>query len=544
MEDFGGCELGLDVAGADVDILDFVFEGVAVLEAGEANLDAADGGLVVPEFADDAEDVRVNVVGGAGVEDDVVVLLEACEGIGELGSVEEAELVGELQASHCAADVVFADDVEAALEVAVEDKKKADTEADENADQEVGQNDGEEGDDEGEKLVAALGGHLLEEFGAGEFPAGDDEDGGKRGKGDFVEPVGQEKHANDEEGAVGDGGDFGNTADRDVDGAADDDGGDGHAADGPGDGVADTLGKEFTIFWGEAAIGVEFVGGLDVQEGFERGNDGEGESAEVNVWVAPLGEVREAEDFGPTCIATKDRNLDEVRAGDGPVGTDGDEKFIEQDADENSGKRGREKAFLERGFVPENEKKKAGEADECRAREEAFQGDDDFGESVFAIWLSEGHVAFVVGVMAEKVGNLLHDEDDADGGEEAFDDVVGEVVGKQTGSEGAEDDLEEATDHHGEEEGLERAEALGLGEDDGGEAGGRAGDADLSAADGANNESANDACHDACDDGNARGVGDAEAEGDSDEEDDETCHEVFLEIVGWETVRHKDFVKC
>ncbi len=329
MEDFGGCELGLDVAGADVDILDFVFEGVAVLEAGEANLDAADGGLVVPEFADDAEDVRVNEVGGAGVEDDMVALFEAGEGIGELGSVEEAELVGELQACHCAADVVFADDVEAALEVAVEDEEEADTEADEDADEEVGKNDGEEGDDEGEKLVAAFGGHFFEEFGAGEFPAGDDEDGGECGKGNFVEPVGQEKHADDEEGAVGDGGDFGDTAGRDVDGAADDDGGDGHAADGPGDGVADALGKEFTIFWGEAAVGVEFVGGFDVQERFERGNDGEGEGAEVDVWVAPLGEVGEAEDFGPACIATEDRDLDEMRAGDSPAGSDGDEKFIE-----------------------------------------------------------------------------------------------------------------------------------------------------------------------------------------------------------------------
>ena len=145
--------------------------------------------------------------------------------------------------------------------------------------------------------------------------------------------------------------------------------------------------------------------------------------------------------------------------------------------------------------------------------------------------------------MAEQVGDLLHDENDADGGEEAFDDIAGEVVGKESGAEGAEDDLEETADHQGEEEGLERAEALGLGEDDGGEASGGSGDADLGAAEGADNESADDACEDAGDDGDAGGVGDAEAEGDSDEEDNQTCNEVLLEIVGGKTVRHKVLAK-
>jgi hypothetical protein len=141
------------------------------------------------------------------------------------------------------------------------------------------------------------------------------------------------------------------------------------------------------------------------------------------------------------------------------------------------------------------------------------------------------------------VGYLLHDEDDPDGGEEAFDDIAGEVVGKEARAEGAEYNLEEAADHQGEEEGLERAEAFGLGEDDGGEAGGGSGDADLGTAEGADNETADDAGEDAGDDGDAGGVGDAEAEGDSDEEDNQTCHEVLLEIVGRETVRHKVMAK-
>ena len=143
LKDFLRGELSLDVASAYIDVLDLVADGVSVLEAGQADLNAADRRLIVLELADDAEDIRVDVVGGACVEDDVIPFFETGKGGGELGAIEEADLVGELEASDWAADMAFPDDVKATLKVAVEDEQEADAEADEDADEEVCEDDGE-----------------------------------------------------------------------------------------------------------------------------------------------------------------------------------------------------------------------------------------------------------------------------------------------------------------------------------------------------------------------------------------------------------------
>ena len=114
--------VALDVAGGDVDVLDLVGDGVAVFEADGADVDAAFGGLIVSEVLDHAEDIGVDVVGGACVEDDVVAWFEAGEGGGEGGAVEESDLASEFDACDWAAGVGFADDVEAEAEVLLEDE--------------------------------------------------------------------------------------------------------------------------------------------------------------------------------------------------------------------------------------------------------------------------------------------------------------------------------------------------------------------------------------------------------------------------------------
>jgi hypothetical protein len=149
--------------GTDVDVLDFVGDGVAVFEADGADVDAAFGGLIVSEVLDHAEDIWVDVVGGASVEDDVVAGFEAGEGGGEGGAVEESDLVSEFDACDWAAGVGFADDVEAEAEVLVEDEGGGDEEADDDASEEVGEDDGGDGEGEGEELGPAGAEHGAED---------------------------------------------------------------------------------------------------------------------------------------------------------------------------------------------------------------------------------------------------------------------------------------------------------------------------------------------------------------------------------------------
>ena len=50
---------------------------------------------------------------------------------------------------------------------------------------------------------------------------------------------------------------------------------------------------------------------------------------------------------------------------------------------------------------------------------------EEFGEGVFLVGLEERHLTFVVGVVAEKVGDLLEHQDHADGRQQASDDARG-----------------------------------------------------------------------------------------------------------------------
>ena len=205
LENCLGGGLVLDVAGGDVDVLDFVCDGVAFLEADGADLDTAGWSLFIAEEADDFEDIGVDVVGGAGVEDDVAALFEAGEGSGEGGAVEEGDLIGEFESGHGSADVGFPDHVEAALEVAVEDEAGAYDEADDDACEEVREEDGDDGDEERDVLAAARAEHVGEEGGLCEFGSGDHEDGSEGGERDRVEESGQEDHARGEEESMDDG---------------------------------------------------------------------------------------------------------------------------------------------------------------------------------------------------------------------------------------------------------------------------------------------------------------------------------------------------
>ena len=178
LHDLIGRQLLLQVAGREIGeahpVLDLL---VVLLEADEAHLDAARRRRFRLELADHREHVGVDVVGVARVDQDVTPARRRGERVPERGPVQEADLVGQLDVEHLAADVLLEGAVQRAAQVAPQDEDDAERQADQDADQEVGQQDGGDGDDERQELLEALVPHLPEELRAGELEARRDEHG-------------------------------------------------------------------------------------------------------------------------------------------------------------------------------------------------------------------------------------------------------------------------------------------------------------------------------------------------------------------------------
>ncbi len=82
----------------------------------------------------------------------------------------------------------------------------------------------------------------------------------------------------------------------DVDAAADDHRGHGETSEEAGDDIADTLCEQFAIGGRHALFGVQFVDGFEVEQGFERGHNRDGDAADVDMGLEECGEVGEGEE--------------------------------------------------------------------------------------------------------------------------------------------------------------------------------------------------------------------------------------------------------
>ena len=119
-----------------------------------------------------------------------------------------------------------------------------------------------------------------------QFVAHQQQDGGEGGQGDDIEDKGNRQNAHQQQNAVNNGREFVRRACIGVGGRAHDDGGDGQAADERADDVACALRTQFAVGVGYAAAGVEAVGGFDAEQGFNRGDDGDGDTGHPDVAVA------------------------------------------------------------------------------------------------------------------------------------------------------------------------------------------------------------------------------------------------------------------
>ena len=144
LQHLGRRQGALQVAGGVVHVLDLVAELVLAAEADQAHFDAAGRPRLLLEVADQAEDVRVDVVGVAGVEQDVAAGRHLVEHPVECGPVQEAHLVGQFDAAprrRRGASPTTRRSGPAG--VAPQDEADAHRQPDQDADQQVGQDDGQ-----------------------------------------------------------------------------------------------------------------------------------------------------------------------------------------------------------------------------------------------------------------------------------------------------------------------------------------------------------------------------------------------------------------
>jgi hypothetical protein len=269
---------------------------VHLAEPDHAEFDSVCSGDGGPEIIDEIEDIRIDVVGVTGVEQDVLAARDVAEDLFEGGFAEVTDLISEFDAEHFTGRVTFDDSSDGAARVAVEDESDAGGGSDEDPDEQIGEEDSDDGGDEGDELAFSFAPHLAEQGGAGEFESGDEEDGTEGGEGDPVEQVGDEEDAEGEEDAMEDGTELCFPAGIDVDAASDNHRGHWESSEEAGDDITDTLCDQFAIGRRHSLFGVQFVDGFEVEQGFERGHDGNRDAADVNVGLEECGEVGKGEE--------------------------------------------------------------------------------------------------------------------------------------------------------------------------------------------------------------------------------------------------------
>jgi hypothetical protein len=152
------------------------------------------------------------------------------------------------------------------------------------------------------------------------------------------------------------------------------------------------------------------------------------------------------------------------------------------------------------------------------------------GESGFAPWLHERHLALGIGVVADRMGQLLQHDDDADRGQHSLDDGRGKEVAEHAGPQQAKTHLQQPGQEHGEQEGLEAAEHPDGVEHDDRESGRRSGNAERRAAGGPHDDAADDPREQTGVERRPAGERDAQAQRQSDEEDDDAGREVLANV--------------
>ena len=407
-----------------------------------------------------------------------------------------------------------------------EDEEGADHQAHADADQEVGGEDRDDRADEGEQVLRAHRPRVAKVARVGQPEPRVDEDRGERGERDQVEQRRHGEHRDGEEGAVGERGAPRPSAGPDVRRAAHDHARHRQPADEPREHVAGALREQLAVGGRVSLVRVELVGGLEAEQRLEARHEADRQRDPVDPWVGerrPVGEGEQSRHVGQRAHG-RQRHHRFARQGEG--GPEGAEREVDDDAEQHDDeRRRRERAEPLRRASPEGEHEQRRRRERDRRRHRASRRVEDRRERI-AARLREAVRLEHFDADAERVGELLEDEDQPDAGQHSADHARREEVADDPRLAHAERELHDAGEHDGDEEGVECAELHDRREHDRRQPRRRPADHELRAAEARHDEPAHDAGDDPGEQRRARGEGDAEAERKGDEEDDEAGAEV------------------
>ena len=257
--------------------------------------------------------------------------------------------------------------------------------------------------------------------------------------------------------------------------------------------VADALRHEFAVRRCLTLIGVDLLDGLQIQQRLQRRDECDSDSRFKDERIAEVLHRRELQEAEEGLHIRRHRHLHEVGRLHLPSVAHLPQDQIDRHTNEHHDECGGHGQFFEcLHLVPHQQEDHRQYADERRTGQDVRKRCHQLGEGVFMVWLGKAHFALRIGIVAENVGDLLQDQNEADGCEEAFNDTHREERCDEAESKRAHQNLHRSRHDHRRQKGLKTAQHGDLRRHDGRESRRRSAHAFF--------RSAEDAHHDPTDD--------------------------------------------
>ncbi len=269
----------------------------------------------------------------------------------------------------------------------------------------------------------------------------------------------------------------------DVHRAADDHRGDRHRPQHAGEQVADALGDHFAVRRRRRILRAQLFQRLLAQQGFEAGDQRQGYRHHPHRRIAPRVPHRRFQLAQQVAEAAERRQGNTRQSGQllrRKMGQQQGGHAAEQDGDQRPGDPAQALHPADKRRAPQPEHEQAARGDGKRSDGESGVALNHFGKSgLFR--------------RAERDGDLLHNQQDADRRQHAFDDAGGNQRDKAPGPQNAEQQLQHAGQYQRHQEEGEGTQGFNSGDDDGDQSGGGAADGEAGGAEGGDDQAADDA---------------------------------------------------
>ena len=298
---------------------------------------------------------------------------------------------------------------------------------------------------------------------------------------------------------------------------------------------------------GDALVRIELVGGFHAEQRLEARHNGNGDAEGPHRAASNGTEIREAENAtdGGIISLTNHRQLHQLLQREATAKGGQVDAHTDEHRHQGSGQNGGQRQLLHEGTLPQDEGGQAQNRDEeCRWRD-VVEHQRQLTKGVLSVCLLKRHVAFGVGVVPQRMRNLLEKDDDADARQHALDHTGRKVESDDAGFERTQNQLNESADDHREQKDFVAGQGVDAIEDNDGEASRWARDANCAARNGGDDEATKDTGNEPSERGSAGGQGNAEAQWEGDEKNDDGRRKVLLEVLehengDWKQGEHRD----